>query len=95
MEKSFAGVDPYTAQKFSDLLGDFDVETGETESTPWARATFHPPADRPVGVVFDMLEKGSLGQVLGGFDPATALGSSASPAQLKELERQYGGCGSG
>jgi hypothetical protein len=90
MKESFAGAEPLTQQKFSDLIGDFDVETGETDDTPWARASLQPPADRPVGIVFEMLEQGSLSQVLGGFDPAAALGSgtdSAAPAQAA-------GCGS-
>jgi hypothetical protein len=66
MEKGFAGADPVTGQPFSELLGDAEIETGESGDASWARASFgSPPTDRPVGVVFQMLEKGALGQVLG------------------------------
>jgi hypothetical protein len=66
MEKGFAGADPVTGEPVSDLLGDAEIETGETGDASWARASFgDPPPDRPVGVVFQMLEKGALGQVLG------------------------------
>jgi hypothetical protein len=92
MKKGFAGPDPYTAQPIPDLLGEAEVDTGESGGSPWARASFRPPTDRPVGVVFDMLEKGSLGQVLGGFDPATALGSGATPAQIDDLKSRLGDC---
>jgi hypothetical protein len=71
MEKGFAGVDPLTEQPIPDLLGDAEIETGETGDTSWARASFaSPPLERSVGMVFLMLEKGTLGQVLGDCAPA-------------------------
>jgi hypothetical protein len=95
MASSFAGIDPVTRQPFSDLLGDAELETGESDGSPWVRASFAPPADRPVGVVFEMLEKGSLSSALGGTDPAALLGGRVTPAQVKALQDQLGDCGPG
>lgn len=89
------GINPVTDRPFSADLGEVEVETGETDEVPWARATFRTPAEEPVGTAFQMLEDGSLALAFGGGDPAALLGGRVTPEQAEALEAQLGDCAGG
>lgn len=87
VEEGFAeGADPRTQVPFTDELGEVSVEEGETDDTPWIRATFAEPPTERVGTTFEMLVNQSFGVVLGG-DPIGVLGPRATPAEIREYLR--------
>ncbi|MCB0864518.1 MAG: hypothetical protein KDB58_02290 [Solirubrobacterales bacterium] len=89
MDASFndGGVDPVTNRAYEDELGPAQMADGEAGGSSWVRATFEPPAKDPVGRVFDLALRSALAGPLGG-DPLAAVGASATPQKLKELQQQ-------
>jgi len=91
MEGNFndGGLDPQTQQPYSDILGEAEIEEGESDGTPWVRARFEPDPDDPVGRVFQMVQTQALSGPLGGTSPEALLGSGAgSPDQIAALQKQ-------
>jgi hypothetical protein len=73
------GLEPVTAQPYEDLTGKAEIERGDLDGTPWVRAGVEPGADRPVGIVFQLVQHSAL--PLGGSSPAQPSATAAPPAR--------------
>ena len=93
MEGNFndGGLEPQTQQPYADILGEAEIEQGETDGTPWVRASFEPPAGDPVGRVFQLVQTQALAAPLGASSAEGILGGArgASPEQIEALQKQF------
>ena len=89
MEGNFndGGLEPQTQQPYADILGKAEIEQGDSDGTPWVRASFEPPPSDPVGRVFQLVQTQALAAPLGATSPEAALGG-ATPEQAKALQQQ-------
>ena len=81
------GLEPQTQQPYADILGKAEIEQGDTDGTPWVRASFEPPPSDPVGRVFQLVQTQALAAPLGATSPEAVLGG-ATPEQAKALQQQ-------